>query len=165
MLCGRNAEQIRAGLKKAGESAPRLRRFAVGERLLIEDCYNASPEACAAALESARYLGNGRPLVPIFGDMLELGAYGGFLHRALGAAVRNAGCAMLVTYGALAAQIAQGAAEAGMSTKHIFSFAQGEESVLAECVLGRAPRDAVLLCKGSRAMQMWRIAERIRRFS
>lgn len=165
VLCGRSGAEIRAGLKKAGANAPRLRRFDVGERLLIEDCYNASPEACAAALESMRYLGNGRPMVPIFGDMLELGAYGGFLHRALGAAVQNAGCVMLVTYGALAAQIAQGASEAGMSAKQIFSFARGEEDALVACVLGRAPRDAVLLCKGSRAMQMWRIAERIRRFS
>ncbi len=165
LLCGRSGDEIRAGLKRAGENTPRLRRFAVGERLLIEDAYNASPEACTAALETVRHLGGGRPVVAIFGDMLELGAYSGFLHRALGAAVRKVGCEMLVTYGALAAQIAVGALEAGMRADRIFSFAAGEEDLVAECVLARAPRNAVMLCKGSRAMHMERVAARIRRFS
>ncbi len=165
VLCGKSADEIRAGLLRAGESTPRLQRFRAGERLLIEDAYNASPEACTAALETARYLGQGRPLVAVLGDMLELGAYSGFLHRALGAAVQRAGCAMLVTYGALATQIALGAREAGMHAQCIFSFATGEEEALADCVLANAPRDAAVLCKGSHAMHMERVAARIRRFS
>lgn len=165
LLCGKSEEEIREGLRCAGAQTPRLRRFAVGERLLIEDAYNASPEACTAALETVRYLGNGRPVAVIFGDMLELGAYSGFLHRALGAAVEKAGCAMLVTYGALAAQIAVGAREAGMAAERIFSFAAGEEEDVAKLIHARAPRDAVVLCKGSRAMHMERVAALIRRFS
>ena len=165
LLCGKSGDEIRAGLARAGLQTPRLQRFLVGDRLLIEDAYNASPESCTAALESARYLGKDRPLVAVLGDMLELGAYGNFLHRALGAAVHKAGCAMLVTYGALAAQIAVGAEEAGMSRDRIFCFAVGEEALVARCVLAHAPQNAVLLCKGSHAMHMERVAARIRRFS
>lgn len=165
ILCGRSEEQIRAGLQAAGEKTPRLQRFLAGDRLLIEDAYNASPEACVAALETVGYLGGERPRVAILGDMLELGAYSGFLHRAIGAAVQRAGFSMLVTYGALAAQIAAGAKEAGMSTGAIYSFAVGEEGLVVDCILSRAPRDAVLLCKGSHAMRMDRIAEGIRRLS
>ena len=163
LLCGKNEHDIREGLERAGKSTPRLRRFAIGERLLIEDVYNASPEACTAALETVRYLGGARPVVAILGDMLELGGYSGFLHRALGAAVQRSGCAMLISYGALAAQIAVGAREAGMEPRRIFSFAADEEAAVAECALTHAPRDAVMLCKGSRAMRMERVVARIRR--
>lgn len=165
MLCGKSAEQIRDGLRLAGKQTPRLHRFAVGGRLLIEDAYNASPEACVGALETTCYLGGERPRVAILGDMLELGAYSKFLHRTVGAAVQKAGFSMLITYGVLAAQIAAGAKEAGMRTECVFSFVAGEEENLCECVLKRTPRDAVLLCKGSHAMRMDRIAQRIRRLS
>ena len=104
-------------------------------------------------------------MVVIFGDMLELGAYSGFLHRALGAAVKRTGCAMLITYGPLAAQIAKGAWEAGMPRNQIFSFSTGEETAVAAHVLAHAPQDAVILCKGSHAMHMEGITEQMRRFS
>ncbi len=163
VLCGRSPAQILEGLRKAARAPLHASVYPAGEMLFFEDCYNASPEACLAALESLRYLSAGRACVAVLGDMLELGEYSIVLHRALGAAAHRSGVAYLFTYGALAAQIAAGAEEAGMPAAHIFSFALGEEVLLAKSVLAHVPTDAAVLFKGSRALRMERVAGELRR--
>ena len=164
MLCGRSEAQIRAGLEKAAHAPMHSKAYAAGEMLFFEDCYNASPEACLAALEGLCLLAGARPRVAVLGDMLELGAYSGILHRTLGASVYKSGVDYLFTYGALAAQIARGAKEAGMAASRIFSFAVGEEQLLAKELHARVPADAAVLYKASRALCMERVIEEVRRF-
>ncbi len=163
LLCGRSPAQIRAGLQKAAHAPMHASVYAVEKMLFFEDCYNASPEACLAALESLRYLSAGRARVAVLGDMLELGDYSRLLHRTLGASVYKSGVSHLFTYGALAAQAAAGAKEAGMPAERIFSFALGEEELLAKSVLSHVPLDAAVLFKGSRALKMERVAGELRR--
>ena len=135
----------------------------MGEMLFLEDCYNASPEACLGALETLRYLSGERACVAVLGDMLELGNYSDILHRMLGASLPKSGISCLFTYGTLAAQIALGAKEAGMDPRAVFSFAKGEQARMAQAMLRHMPRDAAVLFKGSRAMQMECVVEEIRR--
>ena len=163
VLCGRSASQIREGLQKAAGASMHASVYTAGKMLFLEDCYNASPEACLAAIESLRYLAEERVRVAVLGDMLELGAYSRLLHRTLGASVQKGGVSYLFTYGALAAQIAAGAREAGMAAEHIFSFALGEERLLAKSLLKHVPSDAAVLFKASRALKMERIAKELRR--
>ena len=163
VLCGRTPDQIREGIQKAACAPSHMSVYTLGERLFFEDCYNASPEACLAALEGLRYLAGERPRVAVLGDMLELGEHGDFLHRALGKSVQQARIDYLFTYGDLAAKIACGAKEAGMESPRIFSFAVGEERLLTEKLCALAPRDAAVLYKGSRALKMECVAQEVRR--
>jgi len=45
-----------------------------GDLTIVHDAYNANPSSVAAALETLKVLGAGRPLVILVGTMLELGA-------------------------------------------------------------------------------------------
>ena len=67
-------EQVRAGLERAAPERGRLVRLrGRGESTLVDDTYNASPEATLAALDVLAGLpGNRRSA--FLGDMLELGA-------------------------------------------------------------------------------------------
>ena len=50
-----------------------------------------------------------------------------------------------------------------MGDDRIFSFAAGEELLLAKSVLSHVPPDAAVLLKGSRALKMERVAQELRR--
>ena len=163
LLCKRSAKQIRDGLQKAAQRLSHTRVSCVGEMLFLEDHYNASPEACFAALESLRYLSPGRVRVAVLGDMLELGEYSCLLHRSVGRAVCKAEVDYLFSYGTLAVQIAQGARDEGMPSDRIFSFASGEQALLVKEMLQHVGENAAVLFKASRAMQLERVAEELRR--
>lgn len=161
VLCGCGDEMIREGLEKASLQTPRLRTFLLGDRLVIDDTYNASPESVAGALEVLAYRGKSRPRVVVLGDMLELGAHSEMLHRAVGEAVVKAGASMLFTYGEKALEIAKGAASHGMPLDAIFSFGRGEERALATAILSYTPRAAAILFKASGKMRLGKIVEMI----
>ncbi|MBE6629374.1 MAG: UDP-N-acetylmuramoyl-tripeptide--D-alanyl-D-alanine ligase [Ruminococcaceae bacterium] len=163
VLCGRDDEQIRAGLLQAGACAPRMRVFHVGTRLLLEDCYNASPEAVMAAFESLRYLAAGRPTVAVLGDMLELGTQSRAMHAMLGEVLAKSGFYALFTVGCAAFEIARAARRAGMAAARIYSFEAGECDATADAVLRHTPANAAILIKGSHAMHLERVCEKIRR--
>jgi UDP-N-acetylmuramoyl-tripeptide--D-alanyl-D-alanine ligase len=162
VLCGCGDETIRSGLERASLQTPRLRTFLLGDRLIIEDTYNASPESVAGALEVLGYRGRDRERVAVLGDMLELGAHSETLHRAVGEAVVRAGISMLFTYGARALHIAKGAALCGVPEDAIFSFGMGEECALAEAICRYAPRSAAILFKASGKMKLGKVVEMIR---
>lgn len=97
---------------------------------IIADCYNASPESMAAALSVLRDFPGRR--IAVLGDMLELGAHTGRLHREVGrrrSAKRPICC---LRSGDAARQIAEGAAAQGMLRGAIQSFpADGHEALAA----------------------------------
>jgi len=57
--------------------------------VLINDCYNASPESMKAALMAFGYLETPAQKIAVLGDMLELGANAPFWHRQLGRFLRK----------------------------------------------------------------------------
>ncbi len=124
-----------------------------GGVVLIDDCYNANPMSMRAAIDELASAGTGRR-VAVLGDMLELGADAPAMHRELGVHVQQAGVEVLVTVGALAAEIS--AEFAGES--HQVSDALAAAALL-EGLLGEG--DTVLV-KGSRGVGLERLTERIR---
>ncbi len=66
--------------------------------------------------------------VAVLGDMLELGEWTERAHRDIGARAANCGLAFLMTVGASARLIAQGAVEAGMETHRVLSLATADGS-------------------------------------
>jgi UDP-N-acetylmuramoyl-tripeptide--D-alanyl-D-alanine ligase len=123
----------------------------LGERVvLLDDCYNSSPEALEAALVALSLL-PGERRVAVLGDMLELGPTGPALHRERGRALAGRVDA-LVGVGPLAREIVEGAREAGMPPGSLHHFATAAETALALPRLVR-PGDAVLV-KASRGVRL-----------
>jgi len=120
---------------------------------IIDDTYNASPLSGSAALEILEDLDSKRKIA-VLGDMLELGKYTEEAHLDLGEHV--AGVAdYLVTVGARARFIAQGAKDKGMDSKMIESFDSSDDAKgrIQEIM---KPGDLVLV-KGSQGMRTEKI--------
>ncbi|MGE5559518.1 MAG: UDP-N-acetylmuramoyl-tripeptide--D-alanyl-D-alanine ligase [Chloroflexota bacterium] len=144
-------ERLRDGLENARPSAMRLETFALGNRTIINDAYNASPASMRAALNVLRDLAGGRK-VAVLGNMLELGPLAREWHRDIGAAVAEIGCDVLITVGDLAAFIADGAMSAGLAADAVTTCSTNQEAIAA---LDRLMQEHdTILIKGSRGMQM-----------
>ncbi|MBQ9098543.1 MAG: UDP-N-acetylmuramoyl-tripeptide--D-alanyl-D-alanine ligase [Clostridia bacterium] len=159
VLAGCSDRSIREGLKKAGEHAPRIKQEKHGERIFIDDSYNASPESMAAALEFLSIRGKGRQTVAVLGDMLELGPYSKSFHLQAGEAAVKNGVSMLFTYGTGALRYAEGARKAGMPQHAIRTFLQGEEKAMVAALKKCIEPHAVVLFKASRAMKIEKVKE------
>ncbi|HLD48284.1 MAG TPA: UDP-N-acetylmuramoyl-tripeptide--D-alanyl-D-alanine ligase [Desulfobaccales bacterium] len=126
---------------------------------LLNDCYNANPGSMAMALSTLMELRDRGRAVAALGDMLELGNGAAADHRALGRLAARLGLDLLVTYGTLRQEVADGAMEAGLAPDRIFpveSRAEGAR-ILRELL---APGDW-LLVKGSRSMHMEGLIDRL----
>ncbi len=122
---------------------------------VIDDCYNANPDSTAAALRSMATLPAGRR-VAILGNMGELGPDAAALHRETGVCAAKAGVSLVITCGALAREIAAGAAEADPSVQTA-SFAALDELLAALPELVQSG-DCVLV-KASHSMAFERIVQ------
>lgn len=124
------------------------------EVVLLEDCYNANPQAVMAALATLAELpGSGRNIA-VLGDMLELGEAAPQLHREIGRAA--AGCVdELLLVGELATETATGACRAGLSQEHV-TVATDQQRLVERLLQIVQPGDRVLV-KGSRGMAMEKI--------
>jgi UDP-N-acetylmuramoyl-tripeptide--D-alanyl-D-alanine ligase len=142
-------EDVRAGLSaEINSQRLRPRRLSNGVTLL-DDTYNASPDASKAALDVLAALPGRR--VAVLGDMFELGDYAEVGHAEVGRYVPGR-ADLLVTVGELGAVIARAAAEAGLPAAGVHSFGGNDE---AAAFLGARlqPGDYVLI-KGSHGMHM-----------
>jgi UDP-N-acetylmuramoyl-tripeptide--D-alanyl-D-alanine ligase len=137
----------------------RLERLPSGLRL-VDDCYNANPASMSAALRTVVELarGSGARPVAVLGDMLELGAFEGEAHRALGAEAAAAGVALLAAFGPRARATAEGGGGVGLEVFH----AEELEALVAWARANVVPASDVLLVKGSRGMKLERLVEALR---
>ena len=124
--------------------------------VVIDDSYNASPAAVAAALAVLGSVDTRR--VAVLGDMLELGTLSADAHEAVGReAARSAD--VLIGVGDLARTIVSAARAAGMKEAHTVAGSP-EALVLLRRLLRRG--DTVLV-KGSRALELDRLADALAR--
>src|SRR5208282_4817834 len=128
----------------------------VGNITVLYDCYNSSPKALMAAIDTLVAMPARRRIV-VAGEMLELGATGEQLHRDCGryiagtAARIHAGSKIdfLLGVRGLAQPMVEAAREAGMKAEFV---ATPEE---AGDWLAREARDGdVVLLKGSRGVKL-----------
>jgi UDP-N-acetylmuramoyl-tripeptide--D-alanyl-D-alanine ligase len=125
--------------------------------VLLDDCYNSSPEALEAAVV-ALSLAPGRRHVAVLGDMLELGPTGPMLHHAAGQSLAGR-VDVVVGVGALASEIVEGAREAGIQAPSLHHFAAADEAAAAVDSFLR-PSDAVLV-KGSRGVRLEAVVDAV----
>ena len=134
-----------------------LLRFSDGAAV-IDDSYNSSPAALAAASAVLAATPGFRRRILAAGEMLELGAASAELHREAGcAAARTGKVDWIFGVQGQAEQIVEGAVAAGHSRAQTRHFASSvEAAVFLEEFL--QPGD-LLLVKGSRGVKMERIVE------
>ncbi len=124
---------------------------------VLNDCYNANPASMRAALRwLSEVKGTGRAIA-VLGDMLELGGETQQAHREIGVEVVRLGTDYLLTVGASAAGIAEGARGAGMPAGCVITAP--DHGVLAGRLRGILRKGDVLLLKGSRGARMERVLE------
>ena len=141
-----------------GWSAPHRGQLVIaGGVTIVDDSYNASPASMAAALDLLTDLPGRR--IAVLGGMLELGDASEASHIRTGA-VAAAACALLVTVGSEARDIARGAREAGMAPDAIVEVLDRAEA-LAELTATLRPGDVVLV-KASRGAELDRLVESLR---
>ena len=156
-LCGLEDDEIRKGILRAGERPLRQRAQVLAGRLIVDDCYNASPEATVRALETLTLRAGDRALVAVLGDMLELGDESEYWHVLVGKRVAALGFSKLFVYGTLSPMIAKGAIEAGMAEQSVRVFSMAEQVDLVDAICRECPPNAAILFKASGAMCMGRV--------
>ena len=145
---GLKAEEISFGLSTFNASPMRLHIEMMGDYIIINDAYNASPMSMTAAIDTLVEVAKDRKVV-VLGDMLELGDIGVTAHRQIGEQLARCHIDIVVTVGTLASHTAQVAIDHGIIAVACQSHDQAREA-LKKLI---QPSDTILI-KGSRGMKM-----------
>ena len=158
LVLNKNMVEISSALTHYESPPGRLRLIkGIKNSLILDDTYNASPEAMRAALETLAML-PGKRKIAMLGDMLEIGTYTEQAHRSVGN--RVAQCAdMLITVGARAKFITDEAVARGIDSRarvlapnQVLSF---DDPIEAGKALDPLIKEGdLILVKGSQGMRM-----------
>ena len=154
---GMTVDALKYGLDGFMPVAMRSEVKVINGRTVLADYYNANPGSVKAALEAIVTLRPGARSIAVLGDMLELGETGPEEHREVGRSAAKLGVQTLIAMGPLSKHYLEGALEAGIAKKQLFSASSHSEAAV---ILREQSRngDAVLI-KGSRGMKMEKILE------
>ena len=126
-----------------------------GQLSILDDTYNASPVSVRAALDTVAAGRQGRRVIVVLGDMLELGAISEEAHREVGRLVAALPADEFVGVGRGMQAAVEAAREAGLAeARHLTTF----EDTVAHLLKRLAAGDLVLV-KGSRGMRMERVVD------
>src|SRR5258708_1895720 len=144
------ARSLRTG-KMRGE------RLEIGGITILNDCYNANPEAVRAMLD---VLGAtpARRRVAVLGEMLELGRTAEPLHREIGTYVAGRGIDVLIGIRGASLHMVDEAVRAGMSGAAYFFE---DPQAAGGFVRGLAREGDAVLFKGSRGVAVEKAMERL----
>ena len=148
LLLGMTLEECARGLRNFAPEGMRQKITSVKGMTFIEDCYNANLDSMCAALETLKSLKIKRT-VAVLGDMLELGDFSKEAHRRVGEKAFETECALVVTFGEAAEDIAKAFIESGGMAKSFHDKAELTNYLRENLKAG----DTVLF-KGSRGMKM-----------
>jgi UDP-N-acetylmuramoyl-tripeptide--D-alanyl-D-alanine ligase len=152
-------EQIAAGLQNFRVPKGRCHVQQLGNLTLIDDTYNASPEAVQAACQLLGSWQTSGPRILVLGDMLELGQEAISCHEEIGIAAAANGLDYVLTFGDYSAVVTGTCIDAGFPVGSAKAF--GNINELVRFLETLITADAVILVKGSRGMRMERIVEAI----
>ena len=150
-------ETAAKGLVQVDPEPGRMRPLAGrGDRLVIDDTYNANPASVEVAVSTARAIADKReaPLVLILGDMKELGPQSDEAHRQVGAIAADLGAFLFVGCGDAMQDAVEAANRGGVDTLWFESSPECESGIA-----DRLPLHCVVLVKGSRSMAMERVVQ------
>ena len=148
--------EIQKGLDAFVPSGNRMDIFTLGSIKVINDSYNANPDAMRATLDVLATLGRDyRRKIAVLGDMLEMGEYGPAAHLEVGRYARDK-ADILIGVGELGWSICQGYENAGTVYQVTDALAAGV--CLKEII---QPADIILI-KGSRGVGLERVIDFIK---
>ncbi len=125
----------------------------VGNITILNDCYNSSPKALMAAVDTLAAMPARRRIV-VAGEMLELGATGEQLHRECGRYIASKHVDYLLGVRGLAMPMVEAAVAAGMKAEFL---ATPEEA--GDWLAREARKGDVVLLKGSRGVKLEKALE------
>ena len=147
-------EEITAGISHVEAVAGRSHLIEAGDKVVIDDCYNANPVSMKAAIDLLA-TAPGRK-VAILGDMFELGENERAMHREVGQYAAEKGIDLILCVGGLSSEMYEGAAEKGGEARH-FEIREALEAILQDLL---QPGDTVLV-KASHSMAFENIVQNI----
>jgi UDP-N-acetylmuramoyl-tripeptide--D-alanyl-D-alanine ligase len=154
---GITPSEIAAALPSLEPADKRGQVVQLGNITVLYDCYNSSPKALVAAVDTLIAMPARRRIV-VAGEMLELGATGEQLHRECGRYIAEGGAGskldFLLGVRGLAKPMVESASEAGMQAKFVATPEEAGEWLAREAREG----DAVLL-KASRGVKLEKALE------
>ncbi|GAB4141722.1 MAG: UDP-N-acetylmuramoyl-tripeptide--D-alanyl-D-alanine ligase [Planctomycetaceae bacterium] len=154
---GMKSEAIAEGLRSFVPVAGRCRLETIGPWHVIDDTYNANPASMRAACETLKHWKTSGAKILVVGDMLELGQRASECHRELGRVAADAEIDQLIVLGSHAADVIQGALEAGMKSCQLAECSSFETlTTILDCWCDAGD---VVLVKGSRGMKMERVIQ------
>jgi UDP-N-acetylmuramoyl-tripeptide--D-alanyl-D-alanine ligase len=155
---GMDAAAVAAGLSAAtARSRWRMEVTRRGDGVtILNDAYNASPEAMAAALSALAVMASGGRALAVLGRMAELGEQSQALHEEVGRQAARAGLAALIVVGDEATPMLAGAKADPSWRGDLLQVPDAEAAVAAAERLAR-PGDVVLV-KAARAENLQRVA-------
>ena len=124
--------------------------------VLIDDSYNASPEAAKASLDVLKDVAKGKKIA-VLADMLELGEQSAALHRGVGEHLALIGIDTLIAIGEHSRNTAKGALDCGC--KEVYTADSNDEAYgkLRELLTD----GCTILVKGSRGMHTDEIVKKL----
>lgn len=154
---GLSHDEIVRGVAAYEPAGSRMRVVRLpGDRIILDDCYNANPQSVTAALEVLAKTECDRR-VAVLGDMGELGDLTDQAHYNMGALAAMLGIDFVVAIGTKAIKIADGTSQSGGDVLH---FSTKEEAI-AELKEQLGPGTAMLV-KASHAMHFGQLVDQLR---
>lgn len=152
---GLSREEIIQGVADYVPAGSRMRlRTLSGDRLVLDDCYNASPKSVSAALQVLKNTPCQRRIA-VLGDMGELGDLSVQGHRDMGMLCARLDLDTLIAIGEKSADVAAAAREGGM--KDVLWFPNKEEAM--ESIARVLTPGSAMLVKASHAMNFEQIVD------
>lgn len=128
-----------------------------GKTSIIDDTYNASPEAVTAAVDSLKMFASSRS-VAILGDMLELGTGEDALHQGIGTKLAQAKIDLVISVGKRMAIIGEELQKSGyVLGENLFLVDSPDEAT--SVAQGVMKEGDCFLIKGSQGMRMEKVVE------
>jgi len=158
------AEVVKEGLEAATAESCRMELIKKGDKIIINDCYNANPLSVRKAVDTLYLISskNNSRSVAILGDMLELGKKSFELHQEIGKYLIEKKIDVLIALGKLSEHTCSGYINSKdfNKKKNLCFYFKNKESLSKKLRDILRPGDSVLL-KGSRANKMESIIDLI----
>lgn len=143
---GMSAEEIAEGIRHVEAVAGRSHLIKAGDKVIIDDCYNANPVSMRAAIDLLATADTRK--IAILGDMFELGEEEIAMHAAVGRYAAEKGIDRIVCVGTLSKAMYEEAVNAG---GHALYFKTKDE--LMGALLNFVKAGDTILVKASHSME------------
>ena len=155
--CGLSTDVIKAGLLTYKNAPMRQQIHKLDGCTLIDDSYNASPDAMKVSLDVLKSI-EATKRIAVLANMLELGDYAESEHFSVGEHLGEIGIDCVICIGSLAENIAKGALS---KNKNVTAKCFADNASALSYLKTQIVDDCAILVKGSRSMHTEEISKAV----